>query len=74
MNENFIEWSVNRKNTDAQRKSVITHLKASKMGNPKILPPIFFKDIDELSEEEIVLLDNLTFMFFKGEECGSFLF
>lgn len=70
--KNVLMWTVDKKNTDAHRKNVIIHMKLSYGEDLEgYLPPIFFKDMDELSNEEIRLLDNLIYMFFKGEVCGN---
>jgi hypothetical protein len=69
--EKLIRWSISRKNTDGQRKTVIMHMKCAygEMGED-MLPPIYKVAIEELSDDEIRLLDNLNHMFFKGEVAG----
>lgn len=54
-----------RKAEEIKRDSIISLVESR--GNPqKILPPIFFKDINELSEDEVELLLNLIHMFDLG--------
>ena len=78
MDSNLIRWSIDRKHTDAHRKSVITHMKAKHHNDMSVikvlLPPIFFRPIDDLSDDEVRLLDNFTHIFFKGEEVGNSIF
>lgn len=33
-----------------------------------VLPNIFFRPLDELNDDELILLDNLIFMFNKGKD------
>ena len=74
MKEKLIVWSIDRKCTDAQRGHVIAHMKRRFIGGiENSLPPIYFKPIDEMTDDEVRLLDNLNYMFFKGEENGCFL-
>ena len=71
MDSNLICWSIDRKHTNAHKESVINHMKLKFDGSLEyILPPLFFKDVDEMSDDEVRLLDNFTYLFFKGEECG----
>lgn len=65
------KWSISRKNTAAHRENVISHMKLAygEVG-VEMLPPIYTVPIDELSDDEIRLLDNLNEMFFKGEVSG----
>ena len=37
-----------------------------------VLPPIFFKETNQLTDDEVGLLDNLIFMFVKGEESECY--
>ena len=68
-------WSINRKNTEALRNSVITHMNAVYGENGiELLPPIYSMDINELSDEDLRLLDNLNEVFFKGNVVGAKLF
>ena len=72
MRDNLMKWSISRKNTEAHRDNVITHmkLKYGDDGGDKLLPPLFFKDMNDLTDDEVRLLDNFTYLFFKGEECA----
>lgn len=54
-----------RKAEEIKRDSIISLLESR--GNPQnFLPPIFFKDINELTEDEVELLLNLMHMFDLG--------
>lgn len=67
-------WYIDRKNSDAKRKYVIRQMNHRYLGGSckGVLPPIFFKEINELSDDEVRLLDNLIFMFVKGEESECY--
>lgn len=72
MNDKLKTWSIDKKSTQAHRDNVIIHMKlAYGETGVDLLPPIYHIDIDELSNEDIRLLDNLNEMFFKGEFAGS---
>lgn len=73
--EKLIKWSIDRKHTKAQRDNVISHMKLvyGETG-AELLPPIYLADIDELSDEDIRLLDNFNQVFFKGEVVGARIF
>lgn len=67
---NLNTWYIDRKNTDVKRKYVIRQMNHRYLGRSYkgVLPPIFFKETNKLSDDEVRLLDNLIFMFVKGEE------
>ena len=72
MNDKLKRYSICRKNTKAHVESVKIHMKlAYGECGADLLPPIYNMDIDELSDEDIRLLDNLNEMFFKGEVAGK---
>lgn len=74
MNENLNRWYIDRKSTEAKRNYVIQTMNRRFIGGncEGVLPSIFFRDINELSDDEIRLLDNLVFMFCKGEESECY--
>ena len=67
---NLNTWYIDRKNTHVKRKYVIRQMNHRYLGRSckGVLPPIFFKETNKLSDDEVRLLDNLIFMFVKGEE------
>jgi hypothetical protein len=73
--EKLTNWSIDRKTTKAQRDNVISHMKLvyGETG-AELLPPIYLADIDEMSDEDIKLLDNFNAVFFKGEVVGTRIF
>lgn len=72
MNDKLKQYSICRKNTKAHVESVKLHMRiAYGEHGAELLPPIFNMDIDELSDDDITMLDNMTELFFKGEYAGS---
>lgn len=66
------KWTIDRKSTEAHRENVIIHMTlAYGEAGIDLLPPIYSVPINELSNDEIRLLDNLNHIFFKGEFAGS---
>ena len=67
-------WYIDRKNTEAKRKYVIRQMNHRYLGVSceGVLPPIFFKETNQLTDDEVGLLDNLIFMFVKGEESECY--
>ena len=74
MNENLNRWYIDRKSTEAKRNYVVQTMNRRFIGGSceGVLPSIFFRNIEELSDDEIRLLDNLIFMFCKGEESECY--
>lgn len=74
MNKNLNRWYIDRKSTETKRNYVIQTMNRRYIGGncEGVLPSIFFRDINELSDDEIGLLDNLVFMFCKGEESECY--
>lgn len=69
-NENLISWYIDKKSyksIDAHRKHCIARLKEKGLSNS--LPPIFYRDINELDKDELLLLENFCNVFFKGMEA-----
>ena len=71
-NENLSIYYIDKKSyksVEAHRKYCIMRLESRQNGLSKTLPPIFFRDINELDKEELLLLENFCNVFCKGMEA-----
>lgn len=61
--DNLKSWSIDRRGTEAIRDSIISEVRRcptySLCKPENILPPIFFRPIEDMSDDEIRLLDNM---------------
>ena len=73
--DNLKSWSIDRRGTEAIRDSIIREVKCCPMYSlckpENILPPIFFRPIEEMTDNEIRLLDNMMDLYTTGFQVNN---